>query len=139
MGSTVDGRRATAATPAADAPTIQVALYDASGALPHGEEEEDDEALKTVDAVRDVPVARRREYGRQIYSRVSCLIRLFVLAAREAARSQRGSNLSRYILVGAVARVIVTFYTKVGSNLTSELKSETAKAKISSRVGAVAD
>ena len=35
--------------------------------------------------------------------------------------------MSRYILVGAAARVVVTFYTKVGSNFPSELKSKPTK------------
>ena len=35
--------------------------------------------------------------------------------------------MSRYILVGAAARVMVTFYTKVGSNFPLELKSKPTK------------
>ena len=42
-------------------------------------------------------------------------------------------------MVGAIARVMVTFYTKVVSNFPSEPKSRpTKKTKVSSKIGVVA-
>ena len=46
---------------------------------------------------------------------------------RGAAPDERSPNLSRYILVGAAARVMVTFCRKVGSNFPLEPKSKPAK------------
>ena len=40
---------------------------------------------------------------------------------------EKSPNLSRYILAGTAARVLVTFYTKVDSNFTSEPNSKPAK------------